>query len=264
MPSPLQATRFPATGRSYDQPGLTSKARRDSLDSDCGVGSFFAGGRLEVTTILVAVEVAFYREGLGGLLAAESGVELVGALADADDALRVARERRPDVVLLGLPMDAGVSLAARLGEIIPAPRVVPLVIEELEDDVLAWADVGIAGYVTRKTSFRQLVAMLTSVAEDEAIVSPRMTSALLRHVAALAAAQPASPIAARLTHRELEVAELLERGLSNKQIALQLHVETNTVKNHVHSILDKLAVSRRGEVGQRMRSARAATPTRMN
>jgi DNA-binding NarL/FixJ family response regulator len=92
-----------------------------------------------------------------------------------------------------------------------------------------------------------LVATLESATRGEALFSPRMAASLLRRVAALAATQPSPSAQVRLTPRERDIMRLLDEGLSNKEIAQRLGIEVATVKNHVHNILEKLQVHRRGE-----------------
>lgn len=210
-----------------------------------------AGG---VTSVLLAVETAFYREGLTRLLAGADGIEVAGVRGSRDDALRAASEEGPHVVLIDLELEEGLALVADLAVACPGTRIVPLVGREREEDVIAWAEAGIAGYVTRDTSFDQLLAVISRAASGEAECSPRVAGALLRRISALAGSRgTTAPALDRLTRRELEVAYLMEEGLSNKEIATRLHVELGTVKNHVHSVLEKLDVRRRAEVGAHVR-----------
>ena len=133
----------------------------------------------------------------------------------------------------------------------PTYPLVALAIEDNDDDVVAWAEAGVSGLVTPNTALDGLTATLESVARGGARCSPRATAALFRRVAGLAGqylrAAAGSEPPARLTPREREVIALIDRGLSNKQIASQMQIELATVKNHVHAILEKLHVERRGE-----------------
>jgi DNA-binding NarL/FixJ family response regulator len=167
----------------------------------------------------------------------------------------VAIERhRPEVGLLDLLTAEGLPALRVLVEMASETRFVVLAVPELEQAIMECVEAGIAGFVTRDGSIDELVAAIESVARGEALCSPRMVATLLRRVAALAAASR-GPAVARLTLREQQVASLLGEGLSNKEIAARLCIELPTVKNHVHHILEKLGVSRRGEAAARLRAA---------
>src|SRR5262249_34883111 len=112
---------------------------------------------------------------------------------------------------------------------------------------------GVTGYVTREASLDELVAVIQSVARGEMLCSPRIAGALVRRVASLAAASPVRPRVA-LTGRELEIVALIDGGLSNKTTPGRLLIAVATVKNHVHSILEKLQVRARGEAAAEVRA----------
>jgi two-component system nitrate/nitrite response regulator NarL len=129
----------------------------------------------------------------------------------------------------------------------PTARVVALALPERASEVIACAEAGASGYVTEDTSLADLVLTIQAVARGELRCSPQIAGTLFRRVAALAADSRALLPAPMLTAREFEVLSLLDDGLSNKQIAHRLCIELATVKNHVHHILGKLQVNRRGE-----------------
>ena len=130
---------------------------------------------------------------------------------------------------------------------------VALGVADADDHVLGCAEAGVAGYVPRDASLDDLVAVIESAFRGEAICSPRIAGSLLRRIATLAAGQNGTMPLAHLTGREREIVRLIDRGLSNKEIARDLGIEVATVKNHVHNILEKLQVRRRGEAAARMR-----------
>ncbi len=107
--------------------------------------------------------------------------------------------------------------------------------------------------MTREASLEELVEVVESVARGESLLAPRIGALLLRRVAEAAGHKRAPTAAGRLTPRELQVVGLIDEGLSNKQIAARLSIELATVKNHVHSILEKLEVERRAEAAARVR-----------
>jgi DNA-binding NarL/FixJ family response regulator len=132
-------------------------------------------------------------------------------------------------------------------------RVVVLGVHEVESEVMACAEAGVAGYVTREASLEELVNVVESVARGESLLAPRIGALLLRRVAEAAKHSRIPAAVDRLTPREIEIVGLIDEGLSNKQIAGQLSIELATVKNHVHSILEKLEVGRRAEAAARVR-----------
>src|SRR2546421_13075479 len=132
-----------------------------------------------------------------------------------------------------------------------------LSVREGEDhgDVLASAEAGAIAYVPREASLEDLVAVIECAVRGEAVCSPRVAGALLRRIAVLATDGRSDRVPARLTKREREIMGLIDEGLSNKEIAKRLRIEVATVKNHVHNILEKLQVHRRGEAAARVRAA---------
>jgi two-component system, NarL family, nitrate/nitrite response regulator NarL len=119
--------------------------------------------------------------------------------------------------------------------------------------VIACAEAGISAFVAREGTAEDLVAAVHQAMRGELVCSPRVTALLFDRVAALSAERTTSIPTDALTEREKEIIPLVEQGLSNKEIARQLRVGAATVKNHVHNILEKLQVRRRGEVAARLR-----------
>ena len=212
----------------------------------------------ETIRLLIIDDTCLYRDGLAAVLGREAWVSATRTAADEHGALRHLSGFEPDVVLLNMAtVDSAVILDAVV-RTSPAVRVVALGVSEDEDEVIACAEAGVAGYLLRRQSLDDLVAVVQSVARGETLCTPRTAATLLRRIATLAAERrwPAEP--ARLTAREREILGLIDQGLSNKEIARRLCIEVRTVKNHVHNILDKLNVHRRGEAAAVMRAARAA------
>jgi two-component system nitrate/nitrite response regulator NarL len=199
-------------------------------------------------------EVRLYREGLVLLLARDPQIDVIGTAATHRQAGQLL-DRTPDVVLLDTPLENAEVALAGLGA--PARKVVVLGVTEQEADVIAWAEAGATGYVSREASREDLRAALAAAAAGETIASPRMVAALLRRLNAVAhgAAPHGHDAAAALTPREQQVARLVGEGLSNKEIAARLCIEVATVKNHVHNILRKLDVPGRGQAAAYLRAA---------
>jgi len=215
-----------------------------------------------VIRVLIAGDIRLYREGLSLHLAKCDEIEIVASASNREEASRLAAQVVPDVVLLDMAMHESLASVHDLRAVIPELRVVALTVPELDQAVIACAEAGVAGFVLRDASLTDLVHSVVCAARDEAIVSPRTAGTLLRRVSVLAADRGAPPAHAELTARERHVAQLIAEGRSNKEIAAELHVEVATVKNHVHNILDKLHVHRRGEIAPRLSRKRADVPNR--
>lgn len=204
--------------------------------------------------VLVLADVRMYREGLASALGHEPGLKVVGALPRPPHDLD---RLEPDIVLYDVSRPGALETVRRLRRSAPSAKVVVVAVPEHDVDLLAYAEAGVSGYVTCEQSVEDVVGAVQAVARGEMICTPRMAAALVRHLAALAAlaSDATRPATAErlLTRRELEIVGLIERGMSNKQIARALQIEVATVKNHVHNILEKLHVERRGEVAARLR-----------
>lgn len=203
------------------------------------------GGCTMVIRALVASDARLFREGLDRILRDVERVKLVGAATCARDAAERVHQLRPDVVLLDMSMDDAFSTARQVARACRSTRVIALGMPESEAEVLACAEIGVAGYVTREGSLTDVIAAIDAAARGEVRCSPRIAGLLLRRVASLADRHNGA--FAPLTTREAQVLRLLQQGLSNKMISRRLGIELPTVKNHVHSILGKLGVHRRAE-----------------
>src|SRR5215208_7275745 len=173
-----------------------------------------------MTEVAIVGEVRLLRDGLAHALEDEPELTVVGTAATADEAEVLVDEVAPRVVLVDLAMtsalDAVRSLAAR-----PSVRVVVIAVPDRDATIVACAEAGIAGLVTRDASLSELVDAIEGAARGDLACTPRVAGVLLRRVASLVV-QPQDPDRRRLTSREREIASLLAQGLSNKQIATRL------------------------------------------
>jgi two-component system, NarL family, nitrate/nitrite response regulator NarL len=232
-----------------------------SLEAGCSLDVVAAAWALpvgaagaHVIRVIVVSTVRLYREGLASSLAGVESLEVVGALVGAADSLDTVRALQPDVVLLDASGTRAADTVRVLADAVPAARVVALAVSEVETDVIPLAEAGVAGYLTTEQSLEELAETIESVAKGETLCSPSLAAMLLKRVAALADAQTQrAAIAAALTTREREILELIDLGLSNKEIARDLRIEVPTVKNHVHNILGKLHVERRAQAAAQLR-----------
>jgi two-component system, NarL family, nitrate/nitrite response regulator NarL len=203
--------------------------------------------------VLVVGPIRFSGEALGRTLAQE-GLDVVDVASTPDEAIDAATRAAPDVVLLDVTSSDGTETLQQLAAALPAARIVAAGIREVDAEVLACVEAGATGYVPADASIGDLVYRLRRVVRDEPLASPHIVATMMRRLASLSANGDQRDLAA-LTRRELDVLRLIETGLSNKEIASRLSIEVTTVKNHVHSILEKLSVRRRGEAAALVRAA---------
>jgi DNA-binding NarL/FixJ family response regulator len=196
--------------------------------------------------VVIASDIRLYREGLAGSLSSVETLTVVGTAVDVRESLDEIVALRADVVLVEA---SGAAAGARLlADAAPDARVVALAVTEADADVIPLVEAGVVGYLTTEQSLDDLADLIVGAARGESPCSPSLAAMLVRRVAELAAERrPRAAHTAGLTRRELEILDLIGRGLSNKEIAGALHIELATVKNHVHHILAKLNVSGRTE-----------------
>jgi two-component system nitrate/nitrite response regulator NarL len=197
-----------------------------------------------VLRVFVVSDVRIYREGLTLALTSAGGFEVV-AMAGSDPGLLSSIEgARPDAVIVDLSAN-GMEAIRRVRSELPQLRVVAFGVDENEQDILACAENGVAGYVCREASSEELADNLRSAIRDEVVCSPKIAASLFRRLASLASRATTGDD--RLTIRERQVLALIRHGLANKQIAVELSIAEATVKNHVHNLLEKLHVKRRAQ-----------------
>jgi two-component system NarL family response regulator len=201
--------------------------------------------------IFIADDNRLLREGLASMLADIDDITVVGMASSGSQALDQIKLLHPEVALvdIGMPDKDGLDVTQTLHKDLPAVKVIILGMPDLTDEIMACIEAGAAGYVLKEASFDYLVESIRSVQRGESFCSPRMAASLFSRVAELARERiPESSV--KLTPREVEVINKIADGLSNKEIAEQLYIEEQTVKNHVHNILDKLQLHNRLEAVQ--------------
>ncbi len=200
--------------------------------------------------VLIVADVRLFRDGLTELIGSHSEIEVVAGTRSADAFQLDFGVLAPDVVLWDVATQ-GVEVVRELIATFPGLRVLVLSIPELEPEIIRFAEAGMAGYVTRDADVGELIAAVRSAVQGEVRCSPRVAATLLHRVAALAH-EDQRPTLARLTPREVQILELIRRGMTNKEIGAALTVELSTVKNHVHNILEKLGARGRSEAASRL------------
>jgi DNA-binding NarL/FixJ family response regulator len=198
-------------------------------------------------TILIVDDARLYREGLAEIIGREAAFRSVRTAADLVTLREALAQVVPDIVLLNLASLDSMQMLTTVRSVAPSSRLIVLGMSESESEILECAEAGVAGYLLRSEPLDHLLRLIRSVVAEEALCSPRITAVLLRRVAALAAERRGRHGVSVLTAREDQILDLLGRGMSNREIANELFIEVRTVKNHVHHILEKLGVHRRGE-----------------
>jgi two-component system, NarL family, nitrate/nitrite response regulator NarL len=200
-----------------------------------------------VATLFILGDVLLHREGLEQQLARTPSVSVLGHAAYSAETLDRLRRLRPQVLLLDLGLEESLRVAPTVRAVLPDTRLIVLAVPSTGQDVIACAEAGVTGYVTRDAAIGELVATIERAARGETFCPPAITASLFERIAVLASARQPQPAgsAQLLTSREVEIVRLIDQGLSNKEIARALSIAVPTVKNHVHNVLQKLNVERR-------------------
>ena len=201
--------------------------------------------------VLVADDHALYRRGLEMVLGQEDDIEIVGEAGDGAEAIRRAEELLPDVVLMDIrmPRRSGIEACTAIKDVVPSTKIVILTISDEESDLYEAVRAGANGYLLKDVPGEEIADGIRAVVGGQSLISPSMASKLLTEFATMikkSDERPALPVP-RLTARELEVLKLVARGMANRDIAGELFISENTVKNHVRNILEKLQLHSRME-----------------
>jgi two-component system, NarL family, nitrate/nitrite response regulator NarL len=205
------------------------------------------------TRVFVICGVRLYRDALARLVSRPRDIDVVGAAEPTEGTALAVLAAAPDVVLVDVRSAEGLAFSARLMRQNDSARVLGFGVEDTDPYVIACAEAGLVGYVPSCASIDELVGALRHVARGGTVCSASMASGLFRHVGRVANSASALAEGDVLTQRQRQIARLLDEGLSNKQIARRLSLGTSTVKNHMHNILGRLNVARRGEAAARLR-----------
>jgi DNA-binding NarL/FixJ family response regulator len=202
-------------------------------------------------TVLLADDQAMVRSGLRLILEDQPDIEVVGEAADGAEAIRLARQLRPDVCLLDIrmPIVDGIEVTRALAgpEVADPLRVVIVTTFDLDEYVYGALRAGALGFLLKDAGPRLLVEAVRAAVAGDALISPSITVRLLSRLARHPAS-PATPPASPLTDRELEVARSVARGRTNQEIAAELFISLSTVKSHLANIQAKLCVRNRVEI----------------
>ena len=215
--------------------------------------SEMAGKPIRPIHILLVNEIRLMGNVIAAALEDEPDIRVVGCVTTPEDALKIVQDQAVDVALVStrLPDQGALKLTSAISELAPATKVLALGLTEEKKRVLRYVEAGATGYILKDDSLDDLIKTVRAARDGKVFVSPKIAAAMMERLSDLA--QMFSDVensvtdSAGLTPRELEVLEQIGNGLTNQQIAEHLVIEVGTVKNHVHSILEKLNVSSRGE-----------------
>jgi DNA-binding NarL/FixJ family response regulator len=202
---------------------------------------------VDALRVLIVDDHDLFRSGLRTLLE-EQGVQVVGEASAGSDAVKLVRERAPDVVVMDLNMPGmtGVEATRHITAVAPLTRVVVLTISDQDGDVMDAIVAGACGYLLKDASIHDLMRGIRSAARGESLISPHIAAKVLQHLrAASIGPEIAETIGSELSDREVEVLKLIASGKDNAQIAADLHISPKTVKNHISNILMKLQIENR-------------------
>src|ERR671915_585945 len=198
-------------------------------------------GPTEKLRVMIVDDHALFRRGLEMVLQDEDDLTLIGEASDGEEAVEKAEVR--------MPKRSGIEAAGHIKELIPHCKILMLTISDDEGDLYDAIKAGAAGYLLKEIPIEEVADAIRSVWAGQSRISPSMASKLLTEFAAIskeADERPQMP-APKLTDREMEVLRLVAQGLNNRDIAKQLFISENTVKNHIRNILEKLHLHSRME-----------------
>ncbi|MGH3277345.1 MAG: response regulator [Streptosporangiaceae bacterium] len=219
-----------------------------------GPGQPPARRRTEPIRTMIVDDHALFRRGLEMVLASEPDIDLVGQASDGAEAVEKAGETLPDVVLMDIrmPRSSGIEACRAMKDLVPSAKIVMLTISDVQADLFEAIRAGASGYLLKDIPLDEVADTVRAVDGGQSLINPSMAGKLLTEFAALArreaASKPPQQVPApKLTDREMQVLKLIARGMNNRDIAKELFISENTVKNHVRNILEKLQIHSRME-----------------
>jgi DNA-binding NarL/FixJ family response regulator len=205
----------------------------------------------EPIRVLVVDDHAVFRRGLQMVLEQEPDIEVVGEAGDGTEAVTMAANTAPDIVLLDvrMPKRGGIDACTAIKDAVPSVAIIMLTISDEEADLYDAIKAGAVGYLLKDIPIDEIATAVRAVRGGQSYISPSMASKLLTEFATMVRRtdERQQLPAPKLTDREMEVLKLVAKGLNNRDIAKQLFISENTVKNHIRNILEKLQLHSRME-----------------
>ena len=208
-----------------------------------------ASGEREPIRVLVVDDQELFRSGLTMILGTDPAIEVVGQAGDGVEGTSLAASLAPDVVLLDvrMPKRSGIEACVAIKETVPSAKIIMLTVSDEEADLYEAVKSGASGYLLKDSSIDEVTQAVRVVADGQSLISPSMAVKLIDEFKQMSRPEKGTGSGLRLTERELEVLRLVATGMNNREIAKQLVISENTVKNHVRNILEKLQLHSRME-----------------
>ena len=199
--------------------------------------------------ILIADDHALFRQAVRAILADEPDLELIAEAGDGDEAVRLAIELVPDVVLMDVRMPKlnGIEASRKISADLPTAKIVMLTVSDDDADLVEAIKAGASGYLLKEVDPTEIATAVRQTFAGHSLLSPAVASKLVSEFAAISKRADDRALRPSLTDRELEVLQLAADGLTNRQIGRRLTISENTVKNHIRNILEKLHLHSRME-----------------
>ena len=198
--------------------------------------------------LVLADDHPLFREGVARTLMSDPEFDIVGEGANAEEALRLATDLLPDIILLDISMPgSGIEAARQVARVCPVVKIVMLTVSEHDDDVISALQAGARGYILKGIGGAELISIVKAVHQGESYVSPDLAARLLTEMKEGSGKGIKRDPLSELTAREEQILKGVARGLSNKEIGRELELQEKTVKHYMTNILQKLQVRNRVE-----------------
>jgi DNA-binding NarL/FixJ family response regulator len=210
---------------------------------------------LKKISILVIEDNRLLRDGISAMLDEQADIRVVGALGNSDRTITVIRTSKPSLVLLDLGLRAqnSLELVKSLRKAFVGLKIIVMDLVPMQSDVVAYVQAGVSGFILKDATVDDFLSTIRSVFGGETILPPQLTGSLFSQIVEHAVRGSGRSVlmeSVRMTKRERQVVGLIADGMTNKEIAQELHLSTSTVKSHIHNILEKLALRSRVQIAR--------------
>lgn len=205
--------------------------------------------------ILVIEDNRLLRDGIAAMLDEQADIRVVAALGNSEHTIETIRSTKPAVVLLdlGLRTQNSLQLVKSIRKTFAGMKVIVMDLVPMQSDIVMYVQAGVSGFILKDATTDEFLQTIRSVSGGETILPPQLTGSLFTQIVDNAARGPGRSVlmeSVRMTKRERQVIGLIADGMTNKEIAHELHLSTSTVKSHIHNILEKLALRSRVQIAK--------------